>query len=55
MAYRELAGDTMVGATYDATWLTAPDEAEAALLLALGAGRRAELDRGVTLAGPHRD
>src|SRR5439155_18424147 len=54
-AYRELAGDTVVGATYDAAWLTTTDEAESALLLALGARRKAELDRGVTLAGPHRD
>ena len=54
-SYRELAGDTVVGATYEAAWLTTPAEAESALLLALGARRKAELDRGVTLAGPHRD
>jgi DNA replication and repair protein RecF len=35
--------------------LSSADEAESALLRALDERRRAELERGVTLAGPHRD
>jgi DNA replication and repair protein RecF len=58
-AYEQLAGDTApVSATYEAEWIPAgTDDADlgAMLLEALGARRRAELDRGVTLAGPHRD
>jgi DNA replication and repair protein RecF len=63
-AYAELAGDaTPVTASYEAEWLPVaegdgidPDLAfESVLLDALGARRRAETERGVTLVGPHRD
>ena len=57
-AYTELAGaDTPITAEYLAEWLPAGAYADldAALLGALGERRRAEIDRGVTLAGPHRD
>jgi DNA replication and repair protein RecF len=51
------AGEAAVSAVYEAAWLgdSTPTEAESALLAALGARRRVELERGVTLAGPHRD
>jgi DNA replication and repair protein RecF len=61
-AYTELAGDARaVDATYEAEWAPAegvPDpeaDLEAALQEALTARRKAELERKVTLAGPHRD
>ena len=58
-AYEQLAGDTApVSATYEAEWIPAgTDDADlgAMLLEALRSRRRSELDRGVTLAGPHRD
>jgi DNA replication and repair protein RecF len=57
-AYEELAGDTRaVEAVYEAEWAPATpvDDLEASLLEALAARRKAELDRKVTLAGPHRD
>jgi DNA replication and repair protein RecF len=56
-SYRELAGDAVgVGATYESSWLPDPTaEPESALRIALVERRRAELERRVTLAGPHRD
>src|SRR5262249_49909813 len=67
-AYAELAGDDqVVTAAYEAAWWTeegddgregdadATAARERALLRALQERRRAELDRRVTLAGPHRD
>ncbi|MEX1009011.1 MAG: DNA replication/repair protein RecF [Acidimicrobiia bacterium] len=56
-SYGELAGEAAVSAAYEAAWLgdSTPAEAESALLAALGERRRAELERGVTLTGPHRD
>ena len=59
-AYAELAGaDTTVEADYESSWtdeiLTPDHDIEGALLAALESRRRAELDRGTTLAGPHRD
>jgi DNA replication and repair protein RecF len=59
-AYTDLAGPrTTVETRYESTWtdddLTPDTEIEAVLLAALEARRRAELDRGTTLAGPHRD
>ncbi len=60
-AYRQLAGgDVDVDARYEAEWAegTVPPAAadvEELLRGALAARRRAELDRGVTLVGPHRD
>ena len=55
-AYQELAGDAAgVDAAYDSAWLGESDSLEPALLAALVERRRAELDRGITLAGPHRD
>jgi DNA replication and repair protein RecF len=55
--YRELADDApLVQAEYESTWRDADDrELERALLASLRALRRAELERRVTLAGPHRD
>jgi DNA replication and repair protein RecF len=56
-AYNELAGGhTGIEATYESSWL-ADEHAELndALRAALHDRRRAELDRRVTLAGPHRD
>jgi DNA replication and repair protein RecF len=60
VSYDELAGGTAhVTATYESSWLPAGDPAAtdlvAALHAALTARRRAELDRRITLAGPHRD
>jgi DNA replication and repair protein RecF len=61
-AYAELAGEpTSVEARYEADWspellgVEAVDAVEPRLLDALAARRRDELDRRVTLAGPHRD
>jgi DNA replication and repair protein RecF len=67
-AYAELAGDDqVVAAAYESAWWTeeradgleadadATAAREEALLRALAERRRAELDRRVTLAGPHRD
>jgi DNA replication and repair protein RecF len=58
-AYRSLAGDAVaVTARYEAEWAEGepdPSTIEDALRAALGARRRQELDRGVTLVGPHRD
>jgi DNA replication and repair protein RecF len=59
--YRGLANDRRgVSARYEAEWNDGPSTTEAdavedALRGALEARRRAELDRGVTLVGPHRD
>jgi DNA replication and repair protein RecF len=50
-----------VQATYDAEWSDAPldasdsDAVEAGLRDAIAARRRAEIERGLTLVGPHRD
>ena len=59
-AYAELAGTaTPIDAAYECAWsdteLTPDDDLESVLLVALETRRRAEIDRGVTLAGPHRD
>jgi DNA replication and repair protein RecF len=59
-AYRSLAGDTRpVGARYEAEWaddaIPDPNRIEELLRAALVARRRHELDRGLTLVGPHRD
>jgi DNA replication and repair protein RecF len=60
-AYAELAGDDQpIVAAYESEWSGASrddtaSEREQALLRALREHRRAELDRRVTLAGPHRD
>lgn len=64
-AYADLAGhERPIGANYLAEWAPAAvldvtdgprEPLEAALLDALATRRRAELDRKVTLAGPHRD
>jgi DNA replication and repair protein RecF len=60
-AYQGLArADDVVNATYEAEWAEggvppAADDVEMLLRGALAARRKAELDRGVTLVGPHRD
>jgi DNA replication and repair protein RecF len=57
-AYTELAGiRTPITTAYEADWMPADagGELDQALLEALTAHRRAEVDRGVTLVGPHRD
>jgi DNA replication and repair protein RecF len=56
-AYRELAGNAVpITAVYESAWLGADaDEPEPAFLVALQERRRAEQERRVTLAGPHRD
>jgi DNA replication and repair protein RecF len=60
-AYQRLAGaEHAVDAAYEAEWAEgsvppAADDVEALLRGALAARRGAELDRGVTLVGPHRD
>jgi DNA replication and repair protein RecF len=61
-AYQELAGETdaSITAMYEADWAggalgPAGGDIEARLLAALVTGRRSEIDRGLTLAGPHRD
>lgn len=60
--YEELAGaSSSVEARYEADWSAEPlgvdsvDDVEPRLLAALAARRRDELDRRVTLVGPHRD
>jgi DNA replication and repair protein RecF len=60
--YELLAGqDALLTASYEAEWSSGPlaaSDAEAvddALRSALVARRRAEIDRGLTLVGPHRD
>jgi DNA replication and repair protein RecF len=60
-AYRGLAGPTdEVDAAYEAEWAEgsvtpAADDVDELLRAALAARRAAEVDRGVTLVGPHRD
>jgi DNA replication and repair protein RecF len=60
-AYRGLAGDVdAVDAAYEAEWAEGSvtpdvDDVEELLRTALVTRRSAELDRGVTLVGPHRD
>lgn len=59
-AYAELAGTaTVVDAAYECAWsdteLTPDEDLESVLRVALESRRRAEIDRGITLAGPHRD
>jgi DNA replication and repair protein RecF len=62
-AYRSLAGmDGHVAAVYEANWaedVVAADDSPAGvadqLRAALAARRRQEIDRGLTLVGPHRD
>jgi DNA replication and repair protein RecF len=61
-SYVALAGgEATVTGDYVAEWADAPlrephaDDAEAGLRAAIVAKRRAEIDRGVTLVGPHRD
>ena len=61
-AYEALADDgRRVGHSYDAEWAPSPlalddvEEIEDYLRAALVARRRAEIERGVTLVGPHRD
>jgi DNA replication and repair protein RecF len=59
-AYAELAGErTPITTAYEAEWATLHqlDDADLgqALLDAFGTHRRAEIDRGITLVGPHRD
>ena len=58
-AYEQLAGPgTPVTAAYEAEWIPAgtdDDDLGEVLLGALTDRRRNELDRGVTLVGPHRD
>jgi len=60
-AYADLATeDPAVGGAYVVEWTEAPltddrDHLETLLLDALGTHRRREVDRGVTLVGPHRD
>jgi DNA replication and repair protein RecF len=61
-AYARLAGDGRpVGAAYEAEWAPEPLGAGDAagigdrLRAAIAARRRAEIERGVTLVGPHRD
>ena len=60
VAYRSLAGDARpVDARYEAEWADGatpdPTRIEDLLRAALVARRRQELDRGLTLVGPHRD
>ncbi len=61
-AYAGLAGDTRpVAETYEAEWAPGPvgvadtDAVEGYLRDAIADRRRAEIERGVTLVGPHRD
>jgi DNA replication and repair protein RecF len=57
-AYQLLAADTRpIVATYIAEWSEAPQDAdvEADLRDALARRRRTEIERGITLVGPHRD
>jgi len=60
-AYEGLAGEEVeVDAAYEAEWAEgsvtpAGEDVEELLVRALAARRRAEVERGVTLVGPHRD
>jgi DNA replication and repair protein RecF len=59
-AYRDLAGDdASIDAHYAAEWAEGaapdPDAVPEALRAGLAALRKREIDRGVTLVGPHRD
>ncbi len=59
-AYTELAGArTPITTSYEAEWTSTPGEPdgdlEGALHDAFASHRKAEIDRGVTLVGPHRD
>jgi DNA replication and repair protein RecF len=57
-AYAELAGDRApITTAYEAEWTTGDltGDLDRALLDAFASHRRAEVDRGVTLVGPHRD
>jgi DNA replication and repair protein RecF len=61
-SYTELAGDAKhISASYETEWAPEPltseiaEGIEAQLRRALESKRRAEIDRGVTLVGPHRD
>ena len=60
-AYADLAREEpALGGAYVVDWTEATlpddrDELEAVLLAALGVHQRREIDRGVTLVGPHRD
>jgi DNA replication and repair protein RecF len=60
-AYAGLAGGGEVAAAYEAEWAPGPlgvadtDAVEEHLRAAIADRRRAEIDRGVTLVGPHRD
>jgi DNA replication and repair protein RecF len=57
-AYAELAGlGTPITTSYEAEWAPAEldGDLDAALRDALASHRKAEIDRGVTLVGPHRD
>ncbi len=60
-AYQALAGETDdVDAAYEAEWAErsvtpAADDVEELVRIALAGRRAAELERGVTLVGPHRD
>lgn len=57
-AYAELAGTrTPITTAYEAEWATGGlhGDLDDALLGAFSARRRAEVERGVTLVGPHRD
>jgi DNA replication and repair protein RecF len=56
--YELLAGEgARITASYEAEWAehATSDDVEEALRSALVARRRAEIDRGLTLVGPHRD
>lgn len=54
--YHSLASDTpAIGAEYVAEWAGDADAVEQNLRDALARHRRAEIDRGLTLVGPHRD
>src|SRR5262249_47920264 len=55
-AYGALAGDgRAITGEYLAEWSSERDTVEDALRTALAQKRRAEIERGVTLVGPHRD
>jgi len=60
-AYAELAGErTPITTTYEAEWVPQgladhAGDLQEALLTAFASHRKSEVDRGVTLVGPHRD
>jgi DNA replication and repair protein RecF len=55
-AYLALAGDgRAIEGEYVAEWAEAGETIEVAMRAALAQKRRAEIERGVTLVGPHRD